>query len=1488
MLVISMMLSSLVGSWDVMAATIPEPTVNPVLIGDTTISGGNVYKTKVQVGKKKQIVIATVHVTLKAKDGTVKATFSEASISSKNWSVSLPSGAKPEDNIEVAEGDTVTVYQQLGEDKSPEVNVTAQPSKASSVTLTMPSGEIWIEKTNANLVNQDENAEAVQLLKDVNSTIVNDIKSIKFTIDGINHAYYEVTYTDGSTSGKVEATDLKIKQVTETSAAPTIEKVQVTDGQIIVTLAKEVATGTKFYFIKNFTDGEDKKFCQNGNCKADKSNPKEISQAISIDGKKVTFPVKDDDLKLGREFGIIVKEPHKFRSCAMKEPVVTTPAAKVAVRDPHKLTDDDKKAIDKAIRDANTVNGVSKLPDGTGFITDPAFIEFDKDGNVTIISPNDVESNDWDSNGNPIYEKNTDGTYKVKAESKVYEIPAKDLLKNLKPDAPTVALSGDKKNITITPNEKDTDASSISVSYTGKDGSPKTTTATKADDGTWSITEGEGSVDKNGVVTLPKDKVKGDTTVTATVTDKGGVADDDKTPLTSEPGTLTVKETKADKVEALGGLDPVVLKKWVKDTVDWKDGVKAKDSATEENKGKINELLKEAKFEDVTEEKRSTSNEGDFEGKIKITFDDKSELVVEKQILYVSNHVTSVERKDKVPADAVDVEFKLGEGTRVDNTDGTAIEGNKDNPVSYQKYMVKPQTNLKEYKHQTLNETYYNLINSKVKAIDKYTEPVWNGENGSVTENFIITDSNKVFTAKATKTYDITFDANTGGGTKDKVTQKVNTEYVLPAANTFTAPENKQFSGWQVGEDTTLKQPGAKIKITGDTVVKAIWKPIEFKVKFQTEAGASGTMEDKTVNKGSKYELPKPTFTPEKGKEFAGWKIEGQDGVKKVGDKIDITGDVTLTATWKDIEYKVTFNGTEGKGSMPEKLVKKGEKYTLPENGFEAPKDKVFDGWMVGTEKKSAGETITVNGDTEVKAVWTDKPAKVEFNVTFDGNGGTGSMVQKTVEKDKKYILPSNGFTAPEGKEFDGWMISNEKKSVGDEITVTDNITVVAQWKDKTTTPNPPQNVKNPSISVDLNGNLVINPPTEGEVTSVTVNYQDPSGNQKTATAAKSSDVWNSTKAENGETVNKTSGVITIPRGNYKLGEPVTAVANNKQAESGQATETPVEVKLEKNDGSNNESNSIVIKNQFYVLPAIYELPEYMYTAPEGKEFDGWEVGGVKQAPGTRIQITKNTVLKAIWKEKGQDSNPQPNQPVPQVDSYNPWWPIWFGSSEVKPATPAEPKVEYERGLHRKYLYGYKDHTVRPEGLITRAEAAALIARLAELDMSNNMKPNFKDTKSAWYNTAINAVVAKNLMFADKDGDFRPNEPITRGEFARALFFIDKKNDKVAPFADVKGHVYEEAINQAYGNDRIKGYPDGTFKPDATITRAEAATILNNYADRNVTFKGMVEVHKDVVKFTDINESHWAYYEIMEAANTHEYQREKGTIPETWLEILKK
>ena len=293
-----------------------------------------------------------------------------------------------------------------------------------------------------------------------------------------------------------------------------------------------------------------------------------------------------------------------------------------------------------------------------------------------------------------------------------------------------------------------------------------------------------------------------------------------------------------------------------------------------------------------------------------------------------------------------------------------------------------------------------------------------------------------------------------------------------------------------------------------------------------------------------------------------------------------------------------------------------------------------------------------------------------------------------------------------------------------------------------------------------------------------------------------------------------------------------------------------------------------------------YKLPESKFTAPEGKEFDGWMVGTEKKAVGDKIKIESNTVVKALWRDKGT-TPVEPSKPdAPAADRGN-----YLILEKVE---PTEPKVDWEIGRHYKYLYGYPDGSVHPEGQITRAEAAGLIARLAELDLSNKAKPNFKDTPSRWYNSAINVMVAKDLMFADKNGNFRPNEPITRGEFARALYYIDKKNNVVAPFADVKGHEFEAAINQAYGNGRIAGYPDGSFRPDAYIQRAEAARMLNQYADRSVSLEGMAGVKKDVIRFTDINESHWAYYEVMEAANTHDYRRAKGTLPETWVRIIQK
>jgi Rib/alpha/Esp surface antigen-like repeat protein len=227
-----------------------------------------------------------------------------------------------------------------------------------------------------------------------------------------------------------------------------------------------------------------------------------------------------------------------------------------------------------------------------------------------------------------------------------------------------------------------------------------------------------------------------------------------------------------------------------------------------------------------------------------------------------------------------------------------------------------------------------------------------------------------------------------------------------------------------------------------------------------------------------------------------------------------------------------------------------------------------------------------------------------------------------------------------------------------------------------------------------------------------------------------------------------------------------------------------------------------------------------------------------------------------------------------------------------KPTTEPVEEIKPEsiiEGAHRAYLNGYPDGNVRPDGFITRAESAQIIAGLRGLSLANVSAPKFSDTPSRWYNGAVNAVVDAGIMNGYPDGSFRPNEKITRAEFAQMIKAIDKANSTTAPFEDVKGHWAEAAINQAYGNERIKGYPDGSFRPNAEITRAEAVTICNKLFHREVDAKGLSEKLKNptaIKHFLDLDKSHWAYYEILEASSTHDYQRrEKTDIVENWIEI---
>lgn len=535
-----------------------NPTVNTPKVGENEVSGKGLQKDI----KAKPPKVGTIHVLVKDADGVPKGeekTFvGKTKNNSRAWNVTLDQN--------LAKGDKIQVWQVYDGKRSETITVEPELSLADKYKddLKMPEGEIWIEQTNSNIVNKDEQKEALRMLKEANPDIAKHIISVELKINGTTSASFaKINYDDKSIARDVPAPNLKVKQVTETSADPTIEKVRLADNEIKVTLAKEVAPGTKFYFAKTIDKQEYNNFCPGGNCVTEKTDATEMTQAVTVHGNTVTFSVGDKDLELGKEFGIVVKEPHKFRSCAKSEPVLGTPN-KVGVRDPHKLTAADKTAIDEAIRKANTTkSGVSKMPDGTG--TDvggvPAFIEFDKDGNVRIISPNNVVISDW-VNDTPIFDKNSDGTYKVTDESKVIKMEAKDLILNKKPEPPTIAVDTDKGEVTITPPAykdpgDDTDLASYELTYKDASGAEKTVTATRdLKTNKWT---GTGVNEETGVITLDVKDLEVGGTLTATAKDNGGLEGDTEK-LESAPATKTL-ETATVTYDKNGGKGDMVAKK---------------------------------------------------------------------------------------------------------------------------------------------------------------------------------------------------------------------------------------------------------------------------------------------------------------------------------------------------------------------------------------------------------------------------------------------------------------------------------------------------------------------------------------------------------------------------------------------------------------------------------------------------------------------------------------------------------------------------------------------------------------------------------------------------------------------------------------------------------------------------------------------------------------------------------------------------------------
>jgi uncharacterized repeat protein (TIGR02543 family) len=248
----------------------------------------------------------------------------------------------------------------------------------------------------------------------------------------------------------------------------------------------------------------------------------------------------------------------------------------------------------------------------------------------------------------------------------------------------------------------------------------------------------------------------------------------------------------------------------------------------------------------------------------------------------------------------------------------------------------------------------------------------------------------------------------------------------------------------------------------------------------------------------------------------------------------------------------------------------------------------------------------------------------------------------------------------------------------------------------------------------------------------------------------------------------------------------------------------------------------------------------------EDYNFTGWNTkadgSGGTYVPGGILTVSGNIVLYAQWTERGL------------LETQN----------------------------HIVYLYGYPSGAVGADRAITRAEAAAVFYRLLTKPGAGESGEGFVDISGdEWYAAEVDRLTSLGILKGYPNGSFKPDKPITRAEFsAVASRFDELASVNGNAFVDVPaGHWAVGYINSAYAHGWIRGYPDGMFKPEAGITRAEVVTIVNAMLDRKIDAAALSRVANP---YNDINTGHWAYADILEASTAHEYIRDEDG-REIWL-----
>lgn len=372
-----------------------------------------------------------------------------------------------------------------------------------------------------------------------------------------------------------------------------------------------------------------------------------------------------------------------------------------------------------------------------------------------------------------------------------------------------------------------------------------------------------------------------------------------------------------------------------------------------------------------------------------------------------------------------------------------------------------------------------------------------------------------------------------------------------------------------------------------------------------------------------------------------------------------------------------------------------------------------------------------------------------------------------------------------------------------------------------------------------------------------------------------------------------------------------------------------VRVIFDKNGGDTEASPSVMVQDKVAGVVNHFPLPTTEPTR-SGYTFKGWntKADGSGDAFTATTDVTSSMTVYAQWKKNSSGGSHSTRKytltyesnggtayqderyssgtkvtldkaPIRESYTFTGWYTDEELTDKITSVTMTSDKTVYAGWVatgvpdmlngddHDAYVIGYPDGNVHPQGNISRAETATIFFRLLKADTrdGNLTAENvFADVANGkWFNKAVSTMAKLGIVKGRSAESFAPDAPITRAEFAAICArFNTKPTNTSNSFSDISGHWAEAEIERAVAFGWIAGYPDGTFRPDTYITRAEAMTMINRVLCR------MPQDEKDLLRtmvvWPDNKPTDWYYLAVQEATNSHEFER-KGAVNEKWTKM---